>query len=807
MKRIITGIVLIIVLMSNIQAQQKGGMIKGILIDSQTDSPVEFASVTLHNPKDSTAVKGCASGKTGEFILSGIPVGKYFLKVSYIGYEKKYVQNIAINNNKSEIDLGKVKLSQTGVDIQGAEVTAQRPDVEFKIDKKVINVSQNLQSTSGTALDVLKTQPSVQVDQNDNVTLRGSSSFTVLVDGRPSPIQGSDALRQIPANIVENIEIITNPSAKYEAEGAAGIINIVTKKIAEGTFSGMVNTGAGTRDKYNGDFTINYREKAYAVSAGLDFLKRYDFFNQDLTRETFLTGSSINNITSIEGNVLRDNLTGRIGLDYNFSDNTGITLNLSGGKMNVERSMTSAMQNTDGLINLYTFTDDKMNADSKFFSGSFFFTHKFQPKVSELSFEATYNRVNSPSTQNTGEYVTDASYKNRAANPGLREFTDDTKRSDGRIKLDYSHTFSSKSKLEAGTQFNYYFRKFDTQNEIFDWNANTWVTTVNYTNRFDYRNNVYAAYATYTNEIWDLTFQAGLRSEYTDRLLEQKTLSNEFSFKKLDFFPSFNLQKKFGMLQTLQFSFTRRINRPNELLLNPYPFFSSSYTNSAGNPNLKPEYTNSYELNYQNFFSGIYLTVETYLRTSKDTPSQAVFVDNQGKMTTTYENFAKTNTFGADITASYSPVTWLTLRPSFSMSNLSYDGTLLGKQVKYDAFNWRTVFFSTISFSSNTSLQLIAVYLGKISQPLMDIKPTTFLIASFRQMLFDKKITLTISGQNLFNVAKFNVNNAADNYRNKFLIKPESNTINLTITYNFNNFKDLSHKAEKVDVGVSQGIQ
>lgn len=807
MKRLISGIVLIIVLMSNIQAQQKGGMIKGVLIDSQTGSPVEFASVTLHNPKDSTAVKGCASGKTGEFILSAIPVGKYFLKVSYIGYEKKYIQNIAINNNKSEVDLGKVKLSQTGVDIQGAEVTAQRPDVEFKIDKKVINVSQNLQSTSGTALDVLKTQPSVQVDQNDNVTLRGSSSFTVLVDGRPSPIQGSDALRQIPANIVENIEIITNPSAKYEAEGAAGIINIVTKKIAEGTFSGMVNTGAGTRDKYNGDFTINYREKAYAVSAGVDFLRRYDFFNQDLTRETFLTGSTINNVTSIDGNVLRDNLTGRIGFDYNFTDKTGITLNLSGGKMNVDRSMTSAMQNTDGLINLYTLTDDKMNADSKFFSSSFFFTHKFEPKVSELSFEATYNRVNSPSTQNTGEYVTDASYKNRAADPGMREFTDDTKRSDGRIKLDYTHTFSPKSKLEAGTQFNYYFRKFDTQNKIFDWNANTWVTTANYTNRFDYRNNVYAAYTTYTNEIWDLTFQAGLRSEYTDRLLEQKTLSNEFSFKKLDFFPSFNLQKKFGMLQTVQFSFTRRINRPNELLLNPYPFFSSSYTNSAGNPNLKPEYTNSYELNYQNFFSGIYLTVETYLRTSKDTPSQAVSVDNLGRMTTTYENFAKTNTFGADITASYSPASWITLRPSLSMSNLSYDGTLLGKQVKYDAFNWRTVFFSTFTLSSNTSLQLIAVYLGKISQPLMDIKPTTFLIASFRQMLFDKKITLTISGQNLFNIAKFDVNNVADNYRNKFLIRPESNTINLTITYNFNNFKDLAHKAEKVDVGVSQGIQ
>jgi hypothetical protein len=182
-------------------------------------------------------------------------------------------------------------------------------------------------------------------------------------------------------------------------------------------------------------------------------------------------------------------------------------------------------------------------------------------------------------------------------------------------------------------------------------------------------------------------------------------------------------------------------------------------------------------------------------------------VDSQGKMITSYENFAKTNTLGSDITLSYSPFSWLTLRPSLNMSNLSYDGTLLNKQVKYDAFNWRTVFFSTVTFSSNTSVQLIVVYLGKMTQPQMDIKPTTFLIASLRQMLFDKKITLTVSAQNLFNLAKFNVSNVSESYRNIFLIKPESNIINLTLTYNFNNFKDLAHKAEKVDLGVSQGIQ
>jgi len=789
-----------------VNGQTKGGVIKGILVDSQNDNAVEFATVTLHKIKDSSIIKGSASGKTGEFILTAIPVGNYFLKVSYIGYAKKIIPNIGISGEKTELNLEKIKLVQTGVDIEGAEVIGEKPDIEYKIDKKVINVSQNLSSSSGTALDVLKTQPSIQVDQNDEVTLRGSSSFTVLIDGRPSPIQGSDALKQIPANIVDNIEIITNPSAKYDAQGGGGIINIVTKKIAAGTFSGMVNAGAGSRDKYNGDFTINYREKEFAVSGGLDFVRSYNFFDQDLSRKTFLSDYTIYNNTLIRGNVLRDNVTGRAGFDYNFTDNTGVTVNLTYGKMAITRSMSSNMSNIYLAASSYSITEDRMYSDSRFFSSSIFLSHKFEPKVSEITFEATYNRVLVPSTQNTDEYSANSLFEKSSSNPNLRIFTDDTKRSDGRVKVDYSLNISDKSKLEAGSQVSYYIRNFDTENKVYDFSTGTWNITSNYTNKFDYRNNVYSAYTTYSNEVFGLSFQTGLRSEYTDRLLKQKTLSGEYSFQKLDFFPSFSIQKKITMMQSIQFSYTRRINRPNELLLNPYPFFSSSYTSSAGNPELKPEYSDSYELNYQNFFSGIFLSIETFLKKTTDTPSQAVNVDSLGRMITTYENFAKTTTIGADITASYSPFTWLMLRPSVNLSNVNLNGTLLGKIVDNESFNWRAILVSSFTISSNTSIQLIGVYL-KITQPQIEIKPTVFLIASLRQMMFEKKLTLAVSAQNLFNIAKFDIENNASYYQNRFLVRPESNIINVTLTYNFNNFKDLAHKAEKVDIGVSQGIQ
>lgn len=807
MNRFCAVLITVFILLSTLSyAQSKGGMIKGVLVDAQTNAPIDFASVTIHNPKDSNAVKGCASGKTGEFILPGVPIGRYYLKVSYIGYEKKFIPNIAITTDKQELSLGTIKINQAAVNLASTEVVGQKAEVEYHVDKKVINVSQNISSASGSVLDILKTQPSVQVDQNDNVTLRGSSSFTVLIDGRPNPIQGNDALRQIPANIVDNIEIITNPSAKYEAEGAAGIINIITKRTAEGTYSGMINTGAGTRDKYNGDATVNYREKAFAISAGVDFLRQYNYFDQNIKRETYTTGPVIYNNTFLDGSVLRDNLSGRIGFDYNFTDQTGITLNTSFGKMDVGRKIYSDMRNYSLLIDGYSTTDDIMDTDAKYFSGAFYLTHKFVPKVNELAFEVSYNNVKTPSKQTTGEYLSDATFDNRLPNPSLRDFTDDSKRSDGRVKLNYSHIFTPKSKLETGVQLNYYVRDYNTLNKIFDWNANAWVVTANYTNQFDYRNNVYAAFATYSNELWDLSFQLGLRSEYTDRHLEPKSMSNVFKFQKLDFFPTFNLQKKFSAAQTMQFSYSRRINRPNELLLNPYPLLSTSYTSSSGNPELKPEYINSYELNYQNFFSGIFLTVETFLRTSTGTPTQAIKVDNEGRMNTTFENFAKTTTWGTDITASYNPVTWITLRPSLNLSSVNFDGTLSGSDVNNDVFNWRAMLFTSFSISSNTTAQIIAGYI-KITQPLFEIEPITFLYVTLRQQLFEKKLTIALTAQNLFNLSKINITNSNVYYRNAFTVNQESNIFNLTFTYNFNNFKDISRAAEKVDIPVGQGIQ
>jgi outer membrane receptor protein involved in Fe transport len=206
------------------------GVVKAVVIDAGTSSPIEYANVTIHNSSDSSFVNGTVTGNKGELLFNNLPEGKYYVKISYIGYEKKTISNVTISTDKNEVSLGTIKLNSTEVQLGSVNVVGEKATEELHLDKKVINVSQSLNAAGGTALDVLQNQPSIQVDQDGNITLRGNSNFKVQINGRPSPIEGNEALRQIPASMIESIELITNPSAKYDAEGSAGIINVVTNR-------------------------------------------------------------------------------------------------------------------------------------------------------------------------------------------------------------------------------------------------------------------------------------------------------------------------------------------------------------------------------------------------------------------------------------------------------------------------------------------------------------------------------------------------------------------------------------------------
>lgn len=789
------------------------GTIRATVLDAKTNTPIEYASVTLHKSSDSTAIGGSATGKDGELLIPNVPEGEYYVKVSFIGYEKTLVPNVKISSAKKDISLGTIKVNPVVVSMSTINVVGEKPAEEYRLDKRVINVSKDNAAAGGTALDVLQNHPSIQIDQSGNVLLRGSSNFTVLVNGRPGVLQGSDALKQIPANTVDNIELITNPSAKYDAEGAAGIINIVTKTTAQDNMSGIVNGGVGSRDKYNGDASINYKTNGLGLIGSADYRKfsntNTQIYNRFTNTQTLNTHTNAN-IRQLFG---RENYSAKLGLDYNFGPATGLSLTATFGETDFGGNfILDAIDkpNTQTAAINYTTNFETLSVTAKYFQSVFYFNHQFSPKIDEITFEAVYAHVTQPQSRTSREYITDYKFENRSLQPISKDFSNDTDRKDGRIKINYSYKFSDISKLETGLQLNLAFRSFDFRNKVFNWNTNVWDVNTVFTNMYDFRNNIYSAFFTYSNNFKPLgvDYQLGLRAEQTDRLLTQKTSGKDFTYNQTHLFPSVNALKKIDAAQQLQFSYSRRITRPNEGFLNPFPNYSDSYAYVVGNPALLPELTNSFELNYQNTLSGgIFLSAQTYYRNSNNNITQTSIIGNDGRIILSFGNVAKTYAVGAELTASLPVAVWFKLDPAVNLFQSGLEGVLSGISFKTDDFLWSTRLRTTVYLSAATRVQMNFNYFGRQIILQGDIDPIFNFSASIRQELFDKSLIVTASAQNLFNTGKVNVFNSAGSGTNIYInVRPEAPVFNITLSYNFNNFKNTSKVNDRVDINANTGF-
>lgn len=796
------------ILPNNEKIDSKKGIIRGTIIDGKNNIPIEYANVTVHNSKDSTFITGSASGKNGELLIPNLPDGNYYVKVSFIGYDKTIIPNIVITPEKKDVTIGIVKINPTEIKMDAVNIVGEKPTEEYHLDKRVINVSKDNTAAGGTALDVLQNHPSVQVDQNGNVTLRGSSNFTVLVNGRPGVLQGSDALRQIPANIIDNIELITNPSAKYDAEGAAGIVNIITKVSAYDNMSGIINGGVGSRTKYNGDVTLNFKSGNWGLTGSGDYRLYSNTYYQGYDRYT----GSIFQKADINQNFRRKNFNAKVGIDYTISPVTGVSFINSVGRFGFKGTFILDGLDRDNLYSgtpKYTTNQQLSDITADYFQSVIFFSHQFNPKVDELTFESVYTNLYLPYLQTAFEYITDANHQNWSLNPNTIDYDNQTNQNDGRIKLNYTYNFSDKSKLESGVQANLAYRNFNYLFRTFNWNMNQWFNDPAYTNKFDFRNNVYSAFATYSNnlESLQLDYQLGLRAEQTDRLLHQITLNKDYAYNRVHLFPSVNLLKKLDQAQQLQFSYSRRINRPNEGLLNPYPNYSDSYALVIGNTDLKPELINSFELNYQNTINRLFLSVQTYYRSTENTIQQTMLIGPDGRLNLSFGNIAKTYSVGSELSASFSPAKWFQLNPSFNLYKTHLEGKLQDISYKQNGFVWSGSLFSTLYLSPETRFQASLFYIAKQKTLQGEVDPVVNLVLSLRQELLNKKLIITATAQNLFNTGRFKVFTNAGNGTLLYLnVHPEAPVFNITLSYNFNNFKNSSRVNEKVDVNVNTGF-
>ncbi|WP_421764990.1 TonB-dependent receptor domain-containing protein [Ekhidna sp.] len=577
--------------------------IKGKLVKSGTSNPVEFATVSIFNEVDSALITGGLTDVDGVFNVPVEP-GDYYIRIQFMGFKDVMISNVNISKSAPVYDAGQIPFAENETLLEEVVVQAERTQMEMTLDKKVFNIGKDLSNLGGSATDILDNLPSVQVDVDGNVNLRGSGNVRILIDGKPSGLVGlssNDALRQLNGNLVESIEIITNPSARYDAEGLAGIINIVLKKDKKKGLNGSFQVNTGIPDNHGGSINLNVRKNwinfftnfgiNYRRNDGRGFSDQVFFDSPDKLTPTLET--------------IRDRTQDRGGLSYSTRFGSDIYLNETNtltlaflyrysDENNKTRLIYDDFYPQSGADSISFRNDDEGEGDENI-EYSLNYTRDFERKGQKLTFDFQYQNNNEAESSDLIETI--GTDRNDQIPILLQRANNDEIEERFMLQSDYIHPFGKDGKLEFGTR--YTDRLVGNDYVVTEQNnAGIYEVDSAFSNEFEYEEDVLAVYAIVGNKIDKLSWQVGLRFEQTRLLTFQKTDDNRNVQNYGNFFPSVFFTYQFTKEQAIQTSYSRRISRPRGRSLNPFTSISDSRNFWLGNPGLQPEYTDSYELGY-----------------------------------------------------------------------------------------------------------------------------------------------------------------------------------------------------------------
>lgn len=769
-----------------LNAQTIKGRISGVVVDKATGNPVESSDVRLLSAADSSFVTGTATDAAGNFLMEVIKPGRYFLNVRMIGYSNFAVNEIILNKRNSEINLDTIRI-RSGNDIQTdeIEVETQKSPIEFSADKKIFNVSDDITITGGNALDVLKNVPSIQVDVDGNVTLRGSQNVKILVDGKPFGLEGSNRnaiLQQIPANSVESVELITNPSAKYNPEGTSGILNIVLKKKTDLGYNGSFTLNAGTDDKYSGSVNLNYKKNNVNFSGSYNYSNQKNIFTGSSLRQNFFPGTAefIDQINS--GNIKRLSHLIKAGVDFEIDRKQSIGFNLNYSPRNTNRQEKNENKYYDSLQNLnpYFLTNTTEDDAGKNFDASLNYNLKFKNPKNTLYGEVSYSKETDEETSSTEEvyifpinntpdkYITFQNEKNNQIN----------------LQLDYVNLSEKKLKIETG--YKSIFRKNDDDINFlnYDYTTNSYINNINISNNFIYKENIHALYAIFTDKIKDFGFSFGGRIEQTYTNGELLTGSKNFDKNYFGIFPSASLSQKLSLSQELQLTYSRRINRPNSRNLNPFPDISDPLNIRIGNPDLKPEYTNSFELSYINYFKFATITPSIFYRKTDDEISRYRIVTDSNVSITTFENLNSSKSYGIDFIVNSQILKWWNVNGNLSFYRSEVNASNISEGLTNETDSWSARVSSGMSIPDIFDLQLTYFYSGKRISANGSVEPIQSLDAAVKKEFLDRRASIGFRISDIFNTLKFKIRTGDERYTQESVRRRNSRTAFLTFTYN-----------------------
>ena len=777
--------------------------ITGKIFDRTLNQPIEYTNIALYKAQDSSLVTGTVSNVDGEFLLEDIPYGKYYLEANFIGYQKRSIADIELSSKQKEVKFDQIKLSPATENIDDVEVVADRNYVDFKIDKKVVNVSQHTYAAGSSAAQVLENVPSVQVDIEGNVSLRGTTSYTVLVDGRPTILSGPEMLKQLPANSIENIEIITNPSAKYDPDGNAGIINVITKKDKLEGVNGMLNLSAGTKGKYGANANLNFKRK----KANIFFAANYnvnDFHSKtENYRESYLSNATAF-LTETTDRVQGTNpWKFTSGADLYLSQKSTLTLSASLGGFGHRRDFDTRYHDWDTLSGYHRWADSEnlFDLEGVYVSSSANFRQEFDSKEHYLDASVTAWTWESEAHQDTRE--TDVTEQGvPLGEPMILHSLDEETRDNIQMKLDYSRPIG-KGKLEAGLQAHLNPGTNDYLYKVYDKELGTWQIDSAFSNAMDFRRDLYSAYSTYSNQAWGIQYQFGLRAEYTDRFLEQKTMNKDWPVDIFNLYPTVHFSKELSKGQQIQLSYSRRIDRPRHWDLNPYPSYNDSYNAFTGNPLLKPADTDALEFNYIKRIKIGMLSGTAFYRQTRNSKMMAIDNTEGHLMNITWENLGKIDAGGIELMANLNLKKWWTLTVSGNAYYLDMEGDVFEDDFSQASMGFDTRINSIFKLGPKTRLQATAVYQSPHVEGQGEKEGDFITSFGFRHDFLQRRASISINIRDPFNTHYYKTSTRTDTFYSKFNMDGESPTVRISLSYRLN---DYQRRREQNDIQIGGGM-
>lgn len=761
------------------------GSISGKVIDELTKEPIPYANISVYRTKDSTLVGGGITNENGFFKIENLHPGMFKIKVDFMGYDR-FVSTTRITPKNTSVSVGIIKLKPAVLQLGEVEVISDKPLVEFKLDKKVINVDKNIVTSGGNATDILRNTPSVQVDMDGNVLLRGSTNVNILIDGKPSSLVSNDnasILEQIPASTIERIEIITNPSAKYDPEGMAGILNIVTKREKRQGINGLVTLNYGTKMKYGGTFSINRKVNKTNLFFSYDYKNedrnwyrdhdRYLYYNSSLFSHTTISSNKKNNFYS-------HNLKG--GFDYDFNPRNSIIFTANyrvGERKSDEKSINKVI--TSDTISAYYDRNEASNYPSQNIDLSLGYKKKFDDPDRIFTTDIYY----SLGIFNKEENYEQFNYIPIYLTPDQKANYDD-KKSNFIIQSDYTHPLDEKTRLDAGlkayvrtTDNNYFFYDYDTL--ISEFKKDTTLS-----NHFIYSDYIYAVYSTLSHEWKKFSLQAGLRAEETFQHGNQKTTGAVFDRNYFSMFPSFHLSYNLPKDNKLQISYSRRINRPNPRSINPFIDKSDPLTWRKGNPDLKPEYINSYELGHIKDWKKLSLTSQIFYKSTYNVISRYREVDTSGIITVYPLNMSKAESYGLEFTVSSQPAKFMRLMGMFSWFKTTVIGSDGENDLTNSIFSYDAKFNGYFFLSKNLSMQLNGIFYGPSVMAQATRKGFYAIDIGLKKEIWNRKASLSIRLTDVFDTMKFQIITDDPNLKASMKFKRDTQVLYVTFTYKIN---------------------